>query len=104
ERPSRSRIPVGIVLTGVTGRMGDRQRLVRSLLAIREEGGGATRDGRRIWPEPVLVGRSELKLAEIAARHGLTEWTTDLDSALARGDVQIYFDAQVTGQREKAIR
>jgi predicted dehydrogenase len=99
-----SRIPVGIVLNGVTGRMGYRQHLVRSLLAIREEGGVATGDGRRIWPEPVLVGRSEAKLAEIAARHGLTEWTTDLDTALARDDVSVYFDAQVTGQREKAIR
>src|SRR5690242_6352426 len=99
-----SRIPIGIVLNGVTGRMGYRQHLVRSLLAIREQGGLATAAGDRIWPEPVLVGRSEAKLAELAARHGLTEWTTDLAAALARPDVQVYFDAQVTQQREKAIR
>ena len=99
-----SRIPIGIVLNGVTGRMGYRQHLVRSLLAIRDQGGLATASGDRIWPEPVLVGRSEAKLAELAARHGLTEWTTDLAAALARPDVQIYFDAQVTQQREKAIR
>jgi predicted dehydrogenase len=99
-----SRIPIGIVLNGVTGRMGYRQHLVRSLLAIRELGGLATASGDRIWPEPVLVGRSEAKLAELAARHGLTEWTTDLAAALSRPDVQIYFDAQVTQQREKAIR
>jgi predicted dehydrogenase len=99
-----NRVPIGIVLNGVTGRMGYRQHLVRSLLAIREEGGLPAGDGRRIWPEPILVGRSAAKLQEIAERHGLTEWTTDLDAALARDDVQIYFDAQVTQQREKAIR
>jgi predicted dehydrogenase len=95
---------IGIVLNGVTGRMGYRQHLVRSLLAIREEGGLPLPDGRRLWPEPILVGRSEPKLVEIAERHGLTEWTTDLATALARPDVEIYFDAQVTAQREKAIR
>ncbi|WP_433058318.1 Gfo/Idh/MocA family protein [Dactylosporangium sp. CS-033363] len=99
-----NRVPIGIVLNGVTGRMGYRQHLVRSLLAIREEGGLPAGDGRRIWPEPILVGRNAAKLQEIAERHGLTEWTTDLDAALQRDDVQIYFDAQVTQQREKAIR
>jgi predicted dehydrogenase len=95
---------IGIVLNGVTGRMGYRQHLVRSLLAIREEGGLPLPDGRRLWPEPILVGRNEQKLLEIAERHGITEWTTDLATALARPDVEIYFDAQVTAQREKAIR
>jgi predicted dehydrogenase len=95
---------IGIALNGVTGRMGYRQHLVRSLLSIREEGGLPLPDGRRLWPEPILVGRSEPKLVEIAERHGLTEWTTDLATALARPDVEIYFDAQVTAQREKAIR
>ncbi|MFG2039230.1 Gfo/Idh/MocA family protein [Dactylosporangium sp. NPDC048998] len=99
-----NRLPIGIVLNGVTGRMGYRQHLVRSLLAIRSDGGLPAADGRRIWPEPVLVGRNAAKLQEIAERHGLTDWTTDLDAALARDDVRIYFDAQVTQQREKAIR
>nr|WP_204342878.1 Gfo/Idh/MocA family oxidoreductase [Micromonospora terminaliae] len=84
--------------------MGYRQHLVRSLLAIREQGGLPARDGSRIWPELTLVGRNEAKLAEIAARHGLTSYTTDLDAALADDSYQIYFDAQVTAQREKAIR
>jgi predicted dehydrogenase len=96
------RRPVGIVLNGVTGRMGYRQHLVRSLLAIRSDGGLPTPHGL-LWPEPVLVGRSEAKLAEIAGRHGFTDWTTDLDAALARPDVDIYFDAQITQRREKAI-
>ncbi|MDG4833513.1 Gfo/Idh/MocA family oxidoreductase [Solwaraspora sp. WMMD1047] len=99
-----ARTTIGIVLNGVTGRMGYRQHLVRSLLAIREQGGLPLRDGTRLWPEPLLVGRSETKLAEIAGRHGLTEWTTDLAAALARPDMQVYFDAQVTAQREKALR
>ncbi|GIJ46548.1 oxidoreductase [Virgisporangium aliadipatigenens] len=95
---------VGVVVNGVTGRMGYRQHLVRSLLAIREQGGLPTRDGHVIWPEPVLVGRNATRLGEIADRHGLTEWTTDLAAALARPDVEIYFDAQLTSLREKAIR
>ncbi|WP_428965313.1 Gfo/Idh/MocA family protein [Micromonospora fluostatini] len=99
-----TRRPIGIIVNGVTGRMGYRQHLVRSLLAIREQGGVALPDGTRIWPELVLVGRNEDKLREIAQRHGLTDWTTDLSAALAREDVEIYFDAQVTQQREKAIR
>ncbi|RKR88711.1 putative dehydrogenase [Micromonospora pisi] len=99
-----ARTTIGIVLNGVTGRMGYRQHLVRSLLAIREQGGLPLRDGTRLWPELVLVGRSETKLREIADRHGLTEWTTDLNAGLARPDVQIYFDSQVTAQREKALR
>ncbi|WP_432969570.1 Gfo/Idh/MocA family protein [Dactylosporangium sp. CA-233914] len=98
------RTAVGIILNGVTGRMGYRQHLVRSLLAIREQGGLPARDGSRIWPELTLVGRNEAKLAEIAARHGLTSYTTDLDAALADDSHQIYFDAQVTAQREKAVR
>jgi predicted dehydrogenase len=98
-----ARVPIGIVMNGVTGRMGYRQHLVRSLLAIREAGGLPLGDGSLLWPEPVLVGRSEAKLREVAARHGLTDYTTDLGAALARPDVQIYFDAQVTSEREKAI-
>ncbi|PZG17152.1 oxidoreductase [Micromonospora craterilacus] len=98
-----ARVPIGIVMNGVTGRMGYRQHLVRSLLAIREQGGLPLRGGGRLWPELVLVGRNEAKLRDVAARHGLTEWSTDLDAALARPDVSIYFDAQVTSEREKAI-
>ncbi|GAA1867528.1 Gfo/Idh/MocA family protein [Asanoa iriomotensis] len=98
------RKPIGIILNGVTGRMGYRQHLVRSLLAIRDAGGLPLRDGTLLWPEPVLVGRDDAKLKTIAERHGLTEWTTDLGEALARPDVEVYFDAQVTNAREKAIR
>ncbi|AXO34391.1 Gfo/Idh/MocA family protein [Micromonospora sp. B006] len=98
------RTSVGIILNGVTGRMGYRQHLVRSLLAIRDQGGVPARDGSRIWPELTLVGRDENRLAAIAQRHGLSAYTTDLDAALADDANQIYFDAQVTAAREKAIR
>ncbi|MFI5487882.1 Gfo/Idh/MocA family protein [Micromonospora echinaurantiaca] len=98
-----ARIPMGIVMNGVTGRMGYRQHLVRSLLAIREQGGVPLRGGGRLWPELVLVGRNEAKLRDVADRHGLTDWTTDLAAALARPDTAIYFDAQATSEREKAI-
>src|SRR4051812_42455309 len=87
---------IGIVLNGVTGRMGYRQHLVRSILAIREQGGVRLSDGSRLFPEPVLVGRNAARLAEIAAQHGLTRWTTNLEEALADPAVEIYFDAQVT--------
>ena len=99
-----TRRSIGIIVNGVTGRMGYRQHLVRSLLAIRSAGGVPLADGTTIWPHLVLVGRSETKLREIAQRHDLDDWTTDLSAALARDDVEVYFDAQVTQQREKAIR
>jgi len=103
DQPDGSR-SVGIAVNGATGRMGYRQHLLRSLLAIREQGGLARPDGTVLWPEPVLVGRSEATLAGIAHRHGLADWTTDLAAALARPDVQVYFDAQVTAAREPAVR
>jgi predicted dehydrogenase len=99
-----TRRPIGIVVNGVTGRMGYRQHLVRSLLAIRDQGGLPLADGTLLWPELTLVGRNEAKLIEIAKRHDLTDWTTDLTAALDRPDIEIYFDAQVTSQRVQAIK
>ncbi|MFG2091429.1 MULTISPECIES: Gfo/Idh/MocA family protein [unclassified Spirillospora] len=99
-----ARRSIGIIMNGVTGRMGYRQHLLRSILAIREQGGVRTEDGTVLWPEPVLVGRSEAKLRDLAERHGLTAWTTDLAEALARPETEVYFDAQVTGARASAIR
>ncbi|MGP4022317.1 Gfo/Idh/MocA family protein [Actinomadura sp. 3N407] len=99
-----ARRSIGIIMNGVTGRMGYRQHLLRSILAIREQGGVRTAGGTVLWPEPVLVGRSEAKLRDLAERHGLTAWTTDLAEALAHPETEIYFDAQVTGARAAAIR
>ncbi|MGW2871622.1 Gfo/Idh/MocA family protein [Kitasatospora sp. NPDC001225] len=94
---------IGIVMNGVTGRMGYRQHLVRSILAIRDQGGLPLGDGDTLWPEPILVGRSADKLKDLADRHGLTHWTTSLDEALAHPLAEIYFDAQVTPARETAL-
>ena len=74
---------IHVALNGVTGRMGYRQHLVRSLLAIREQGGVRLDDGTTVCPEPILVGRSEERLRAIAERHGVERWTTHLDEVLA---------------------
>ncbi|GLK17896.1 putative dehydrogenase [Herbiconiux flava] len=92
-----------IIMNGVTGRMGYRQHLVRSILAIRDDGGILLPNGDRLTVEPVLVGRSAEKLAELAALHGVAEYTTDLAAALADETATIYFDAQVTSARKDAI-
>jgi predicted dehydrogenase len=94
---------VSVALNGVTGRMGYRQHLVRSLLSIREQGGVALEDGTTAYPEPILVGRSEDRLRAIAERHGLTRWTTELDEVLADPSVEVYFDTQVTSAREASL-
>ena len=92
-----------VALNGVTGRMGYRQHLVRSLLSIREQGGVRLGDGTAVYPEPVLVGRSEERLRAIASRHGLDRWTTSLDEVLADPEVEVYFDTQVTSAREASL-
>ncbi|NUQ87873.1 MAG: Gfo/Idh/MocA family oxidoreductase, partial [Glycomyces artemisiae] len=97
------RITVGIALNGVTGRMGYRQHLVRSLLAIREQGGVPRADGGVIWPELTLVGRSEDKLKAVAERHGLDKYTTSLDEALSDDSIGVYFDALTTQHRLAAV-
>ena len=92
-------------MNGVTGRMGYNQHLVRSVLAINADDGVPLGDGRRVRLEPVLVGRSEAKLRDIAGRHGIKDWTTSLDEALdsIKEGGGIYFDAQVTSQRYPAV-
>jgi len=99
-----TRRTVRIAMNGVTGRMGHRQHLVRSILAIREQGGLELDDGTLLWPEPVLVGRREHALKALAGRYELDHWSTDVDAVLAEPDVEIYFDAQVTSAREESIR
>ena len=96
---------VRVVMNGVTGRMGYNQHLVRSVLAINADDGVLLGDGSRVRLEPVLVGRSEAKLRDIADRHGIKDWTTSLDEALdsIKEGSGIYFDAQVTSQRYPAV-
>lgn len=94
---------IGIIMNGVTGRMGLNQHLVRSVLAIRDQGGILLDDGSRLVPDPILVGRNSQKLEQIARKNGVTRWTTDLAGALANRDDQIYFDAQLTNLRAAAV-
>ena len=92
-----------VAMNGVTGRMGYHQHLLRSVLAIREDGGVTLTDGRRVQLEPVLVGRNPAKLAELADRHGIAEHSADLNAVLADPTIDIYFDAQLTGVRRDAL-
>jgi predicted dehydrogenase len=94
---------VGIIMNGVTGRMGLNQHLVRSILAIRKQGGVKLDEGSVLVPDPILVGRNEDKLKTIAAEHGLARWTTNLQKALDNQDDAIYFDSGATGLREHNV-
>ena len=96
--------PVGIVMNGVTGRMGTNQHLVRSILAIRQQGGVRLASGDMIMPDPILVGRNADKIRALAEAHGLARFTTDLGAALADPANQIYFDSQTTDRRAEGIR
>jgi predicted dehydrogenase len=95
---------IGIIMNGVTGRMGTNQHLVRSVLAIRRQGGVKLAADEVILPEPILVGRNIDKLQTLAAEHGVEHYTTDLDTALADARFSVYFDATLTNQRVTGAR
>jgi predicted dehydrogenase len=94
---------IGIIMNGVTGRMGTNQHLIRSVLALRREGGIRLADGRRVVPEPILVGRNIAKLEQLAAAHGVQRFTTDLGAALADSGASLYFDAVTTDLRQENL-
>src|ERR1700723_2033079 len=94
---------IGIIMNGVTGRMGLNQHLIRSVLAIRKQGGLLLMDGSRLLPDPILVGRNAAKLEQIAKEHEVARWTTDLQGALANPDDSLYFDAQLTTLRAPSM-
>ena len=95
---------IGIIMNGVTGRMGTNQHLIRSLAAIIAEGGLKATENDIILPDLVLVGRNKNKLKKLAERVQMENWTTNLDEVLADKNYQIYFDAQTTGRRADAIK
>ena len=95
---------IGIIMNGVTGRMGTNQHLIRSLSAIINEGGIKVNEHDIILPELVLVGRNENKLKKLSERVNVKKWTTSLEEVLADDQYQIYFDAQTTGRRAEAIK
>ncbi|HWV22135.1 MAG TPA: Gfo/Idh/MocA family oxidoreductase [Devosia sp.] len=98
---------IGIIMHGVTGRMGYNQHLVRSILAIRDQGGIALSNGDRLVVDPIIVGRDRDKIERLAKKHNIARWGTDLDAALANPDDTIFFDAGTTlmraGLLEKAL-
>jgi predicted dehydrogenase len=95
---------IGIIMNGVTGRMGTNQHLLRSIKAIIEQGGVKISADEVIMPDPILVGRNERKLQALCKQSGVQKYTTDLDSVLNDPQYQVYFDAQVTGRRAPAIK
>ena len=95
---------LGIIMNGVTGRMGMNQHLIRSIVAIRAQGGVALKNGDRVMPDPILVGRNATKVEQLANAHGIKRWTTDLNAALKNKDDTLFFDAATTKLRAKLLR
>jgi len=98
---------LGLIMHGVTGRMGYNQHLVRSILAIREQGGVTLSNGDRLVVDPIIVGRDRDKIEALAKKHAIARWSTDLDAALANPEDTVFFDAGTTlmraGLLEKAL-
>jgi predicted dehydrogenase len=95
---------LGLIMNGVTGRMGMNQHLIRSIVAIRDQGGVTLKNGDRVMPDPILVGRNAEKLAALAKTHGLTRFTTDLEGALKNPEDTLFFDAATTQLRAQLLR
>ncbi|GAA4913560.1 Gfo/Idh/MocA family oxidoreductase [Nesterenkonia rhizosphaerae] len=92
-----------IAMNGITGRMGYRQHLLRSILPIRDQGGITLADGSKVTVEPILIGRNEAKIKELAAKHNVEHYTTDLDGAINDENVDIVFDASMTSLRHSTL-
>jgi predicted dehydrogenase len=95
---------IGIILNGVTGRMGTNQHLMRTMVPLIKAGGIKISDTEVIIPDPILVGRSSAKLIERCKMANLEKWTTDLDAALSDTHNIIYFDAQTTDRRVPSVK
>ena len=94
---------LGIIMNGVTGRMGTNQHLVRSVLAIRAQGGVQLANGNRVMPDPILIGRNAGKVSALAKQYGVERWSTDLEKALADKSDEVFFDAATTQMRPKLL-
>lgn len=90
---------LGIIMQGITGRMGYNQQLVRSICTIRDQGGVVLANGDRIMPDPILVGRHAEKIEAVARKHGITRTTTDMVAALANLADTVFFDGGSTQMR-----
>src|SRR4030081_752219 len=94
---------LGMIMNGVTGRMGLNQHLIRSIIAIRDQGGVVLRNGDRVMPDPILVGRDADKVERLAKRFNVQRWTTDLDRALTEASDTVFFDAATTQARPQLL-
>src|SRR5213596_363544 len=94
---------LGIIMNGVTGRMGMNQHLIRSIVAIRQQGGVALLNGDRVMPDPILVGRNAEKIEALAKQYGIERSTTDLDAALKNPNDTVFFDAATTQMRAELL-
>src|SRR5215471_10523537 len=94
---------LGLIMNGVTGRMGLNQHLIRSIVAIRAQGGVLLASGDRVMPDPILVGRDAEKVGALARRFGIERFTADLDKALADGKDEVFFDAATTQARPSLL-
>ena len=94
---------LGIIMNGVTGRMGKNQHLIRSILEIMKAGGLKLADGDRVMPDPILVGRDAGRVGALAREHGLDRWTDDVDAAIANPDDTLFFDAATTQARASLL-
>jgi predicted dehydrogenase len=90
---------LGLIMHGVTGRMGMNQHLIRSIVAIRKQGGVTLSNGDRVMPDPILIGRNAEKIAALAKAHGIERWGSNLEEALANPDDAVFFDAGTTQMR-----
>src|SRR3977135_1100548 len=94
---------LGVIMNGVTGRMGLNQHLIRSIIAIRDSGGVLLGNGDRMMPDPILVGRDADKVEHLAKQFNVARWTTDLDKALTEKTDTIFFDAATTQARPSLL-
>jgi predicted dehydrogenase len=95
---------IGIIMNGVTGRVGAAQHLRNAICAIKNEGGILLCNGDRLVLDPILVGRNASKLKQLADECDITRWTTDLDEALANRNDTIFFDASRTSMRFSTLK
>jgi len=98
---------VGIIMNGVTGRMGTNQHLIRSILAIIKQGGVKVSHDLTIMPDPILTGRNANKLAELATKNAINgqplKYSTDVAATLKDKSYEIFFDASGTLQRAQFV-
>ena len=99
-----SEVRLGVIMNGVTGRMGTNQHLVRSILAIQRQGVVALASGDRVMPDPILVGRNAEKLQALATTCGVERWTTNLDEALSNEEDRLFFDSASTKLRAELLK